>query len=78
VQQLMEEITPIAAAHSASLAQIVIAWTLQQPGITFSLCGARNADQALENAKAGRIRLSAADIQGINTAAKRHLHDLDG
>ncbi|MCD9149969.1 aldo/keto reductase [Pseudophaeobacter flagellatus] len=78
VQQLMEEIIPIAATHSASLAQIVIAWTLQQPGITFSLCGARNADQAQENAKAGRIRLSAADIQGINSAARQHLQDLDG
>ena len=49
----MREIGPIAEAHGASPGQIVIAWTLQQPGITFSLCGARNPDQARENAGRG-------------------------
>lgn len=77
VARLMESISPIAAAHEATLAQIVIAWTLQQPGITFALCGARNADQARENAKAGRIRLSAADTKAISEAARTHLIDLD-
>ena len=77
IAALMEEITPVANAHSATLAQTVIAWTVQQPGITFSLCGARNADQARENAAAGRIRLSAKDIEAITTAAKTHLSDLD-
>ena len=33
VAQLMAAIDPIAAAHSATKAQVVIAWTLQQPGI---------------------------------------------
>ena len=77
VARLMESISPIAGAHEATLAQIVIAWTLQQPGITFALCGSRNADQARENAKAGRIRLSAADTKAIGEAARMHLIDLD-
>ena len=77
VARLMREIGPIAEAHGATPGQIVIAWTLQQPGITFSLCGARNPDQARENARAGRIRLSPADIQTISEAATRHLTDLD-
>ena len=46
-------------------AQVVIAWTLQQPGITFALCGARNPDQARENARAGRIRLSTDEVDAI-------------
>lgn len=54
VAGLMEEISPIAEAHNATLAQAVIAWTVQQPGITFALCGARTAEQARENAGAGR------------------------
>ncbi|WP_417597131.1 aldo/keto reductase [Pararhodobacter oceanensis] len=78
VQALMDQIKPIAESHSATLAQLVIAWTVQQPGITFSLCGARNADQARENAKAGRLRLSGADIAAISSAAQRHLQNLDG
>jgi methylglyoxal reductase len=77
VARLMREIGPIAEAHRATPGQIVIAWTLQQPGITFSLCGARNPDQARENAKAGRIRLSPSDIHTISEAATRHLTDLD-
>lgn len=78
VARLMEAIDPIAKAHDATLAQIVIGWTLHQPGITFSLCGARDEHQALENARAGRLRLSADEIAAIGAAAEKHLTDLDG
>ncbi len=77
VAALMDQIAPIAEAHSATIAQVVIAWTLQQPGITFSLCGARDAAQAVENAKAGLLRLSAEELAAISTAAGVHLTDLD-
>lgn len=78
VAALMQEITPLAEAQGATLAQVVIAWTLQQPGITFALCGARNPEQARENAAAGRLRLPPADITLISDAVARHLTDLDG
>ncbi|MER9354057.1 aldo/keto reductase [Mesorhizobium sp. M0514] len=74
---LMEAIKPSAEAHGASEAQVVIAWTLQQPGITFSLCGARSPQQARENAQAGRIKLSGQEINQISEAASRHLTNLD-
>ncbi|OAN77718.1 aldo/keto reductase [Sulfitobacter sp. EhC04] len=77
VAALMETIAPIGAAHGATPAQTVIAWTLQQPGITFSLCGARDAQQAVENAKAGRIRLSAQEVSQIDQNVKTHLNGLD-
>ena len=48
VSAFMEEIRPIASAHKATASQIVIAWTLQQPGITFALCGARNPGKRLK------------------------------
>jgi aryl-alcohol dehydrogenase-like predicted oxidoreductase len=73
----MEQISPVAAVHEATAAQIVIAWTLQQPGITFSLCGARNSAQAKENAKAARIRLASDELRAISEAAEQHLNDLD-
>ncbi|WP_241524150.1 aldo/keto reductase [Oceaniglobus indicus] len=78
VAELMNVIEPVAGAHGATLAQVVIAWTLQQPGITFSLCGARNPDQARENAAAGRIRLADDDLRTIDRAVADHLGDLDG
>ncbi len=77
VANLMETIAPIAEAHGATLAQTVIAWTVQQPGITFSLCGARDAAQAVENAKAGQLRLTEAEIAEIDAQARAHLSDLD-
>ena len=78
VARLMTSIAPICETHDASPAQVVIAWTLQQPGITFSLCGARNPDQACENAKAGRITLTAEDLETITASAAAHLRDMDG
>lgn len=77
VARLMEAIEPVADAHAATKAQIVIAWTLQQPGITYSLCGARNPKQARENAAAGRLRLSDDDLTLIDAAVALHVNDLD-
>ncbi len=77
IARLMDVIAPIADKNNATLAQTVIAWTVQQPGITFSLCGARDERQAVENARAGRLRLSASDIGAISSAAAAQLTDLD-
>ena len=66
----------MAEAHGASVAELVIAWTLRQPGITFALCGARNPEQARENARAGALVLDAADLDRIDAAAARHLAGL--
>lgn len=77
VADLMQELAPICEAHSATNAQVVIAWTLCQPGITFSLCGARDSGQAMENAKAGTLKLSNDEIEVIDTAISRHLVALD-
>ncbi|MDZ4391790.1 aldo/keto reductase [Cypionkella sp.] len=73
VDRLMETIRPIAAQHAASPAQIVIAWTLAQPGLTFALCGARNPTQARENAEAGCLRLTSAELDNISRAVARNL-----
>jgi methylglyoxal reductase len=72
VDRLMETIRPIAAAHQAQPAQIVIAWTLAQPGLTFALCGARNPHQARENAQAGRLRLTTEELETIHRAIATH------
>ncbi|KAA6476787.1 aldo/keto reductase [Agrobacterium rhizogenes] len=70
-------IRAVADKHRASVAQIVIAWTLVQPGVTFALCGARNPAQALDNARAGTIRLDADDRSAIDAAISAKLTDMD-
>ncbi|RWK59716.1 aldo/keto reductase [Mesorhizobium sp.] len=77
VAALKHALAPVAEVHQATMAQIVIAWTLAQPGITFALCGARNATQALDNARAGEILLSAAELGTIDAAVAGHLVAID-
>ena len=77
VAKLKGAIAPIAERHQASMAQIVIAWTLAQPGVTFALCGARNPEQALDNARAGEITLEADELAAIDAAAAAHLTAMD-
>jgi len=74
VDRLMQTIRPIAHQHGASPAQVVIAWTLAQPGLTFALCGARNPDQARENARAGQLRLATTELEDITRAIDLHLN----
>ena len=53
----------LTAKYKCSVGQLVIAWTLAQPGLTFTLCGARHSYQVEENAGAGSLTLSAEDIK---------------
>jgi len=62
----LERIRPLAEEKKATLAQLVLRWTIHQPSITIALAGARNAGQASQNAKAADIKLSKDDISFIN------------
>ncbi len=62
VNYFLDSIKPIAAEKSVSISQLVIAWTIAQPGISVALVGARNRKQVEENAGAAAINLSAEEI----------------
>ncbi len=64
---LLDAMRPIAEDHQATLAQIVINWTINRPGITAALVGARNPVQAAENAAAADIRLTDEESQRIGS-----------
>jgi len=66
INAYLDELRPLAADKNASLAQLVIAWTLKQSGITLALVGARNPEQAIQNAKASDVILSAEEIKLID------------
>lgn len=68
---LLEEIRPIAEGYNATLAQVVINWTINQPGIGTVLVGARNAQQVKDNVGALNFTLSTEDIRRITEAADR-------
>lgn len=68
VQAMLDPMRPIAEKHDATLAQVTMAWTLAQPGCSHVLCGARNPQQAVDNAKAGRIELTSDELATITQA----------
>ena len=67
INAFLEKIKPLADEKNATLGQMVIRWTVEQPGITIALVGARNAEQAIQNAKALDIKLNAGEIGFITT-----------
>ena len=63
----LEKIKPLADEKNATLSQLVLRWTIERPGITIALAGARNEKQSVQNAEAINVKLSAEEIQFINT-----------
>jgi aryl-alcohol dehydrogenase-like predicted oxidoreductase len=67
----LERLKPLASSKNALLSQLVIRWTIEQPGITIALVGARDKEQATENAKAADIMLSRSEITLIDNELKQ-------
>ena len=67
----LEKIKPLAQQKNVLLSQLVLRWTIEQPGITIALVGARNAEQAIQNAKAIELKLELDEIQFITDSLNR-------
>ncbi len=61
-------VKPIADGHGASIAQTMLAWSLEQPGVTSVLVGVRSAEQVGENAGAGELELLPREVEKIRQA----------
>jgi len=70
VNTMLDNLRPLATEKNASLAQLVLGWTINQPGITIALAGARNEKQAVENAKAADIKFNSQEMEFINQRIK--------
>lgn len=70
--RFLDAIRPLAEARNATLGQLVLRWTIDQPGITIALAGARNEEQAVQNARAVNVKLSPEDIIFINKQLAEH------
>ncbi|GAB3258464.1 aldo/keto reductase [Larkinella harenae] len=66
VWAFLEKIKPVAEQKQITLSQLVIRWTIDQPAITAALVGARNAEQAVQNARAIDVQLTAEETAFIN------------
>ena len=66
ILDFLEKIRPIAEDNNVTLSQLVLNWTIQQPGITCVLSGARNPAQVKENMGAADFVLTSEEIKMIN------------
>ncbi|MGD8981870.1 MAG: aldo/keto reductase [Desulfobacterales bacterium] len=76
VQKALERLRPIAAANHITLGQLALAWVISQPG-TCAIAGARNSEQAVQNAAAGNVRLSEEHLAAIDDIGKMVTDPLD-
>jgi aryl-alcohol dehydrogenase-like predicted oxidoreductase len=70
-QDFLDELRAIAAETGHTVAQIVVNWTIRQPGITCALCGAKRPDQIRETASAAGWELSPINLARIEQAIAR-------
>lgn len=75
-QQALDKLRPIAERHQCSLSQLSLAWLIAQPQ-THAIAGARNAEQASQNAKAADVKLSADELQEIDAIGRLVTNHLD-
>jgi len=73
INDFLDKIKPVADGKGVNLAQLVLRWTLQMPGVSTVLAGIRNEEQLKENAVAMEFELSLEDMDIIN----KHLDKLE-
>lgn len=64
--KMTDTLKKLADERGVTLSQLVLNWTIQQPGITCALAGARNAEQVRDNVKATEFSFSIEEISHIN------------
>lgn len=68
----LEQIEPIARRHDATITQVIIACTLALHTVDVVLVGARNPKQAIENAKAGNLKLTKDEVEFVRNILNPH------
>jgi aryl-alcohol dehydrogenase-like predicted oxidoreductase len=62
----VQQLRPVADEAGLSMAQLAIAWTLQNNGVSSAIIGASRPDQVSENAAAAGVRLEASVLARID------------
>ncbi len=66
----VQAMRPMAELRGVSVAQIALAWLLQQPPVTSVIIGAKRADQLADNLAATQVRLSVDDLQALDALSR--------
>jgi aryl-alcohol dehydrogenase-like predicted oxidoreductase len=62
----VQQLGPLAESAGLSLAQLAIAWVLQNPNVSAAIIGATRPEQVTENVKASGVKLDAELMKRID------------
>lgn len=78
ILKAVDVVRPIAKTHQATVAQVVLAWYMQNPLISVVIPGAKRAEQVKANAHALDITLTDAEYRTIEQAFDGFKHTTSG
>ena len=64
----VQQLRPIADEAGLSMAQLAVAWVLQNPNVAAALVGASRPEQVAENVKAAGVKLEDEAMKQIDEA----------
>ena len=62
----VQQLRPVAEQAGLTLAQLAVAWTLQNPNVSAAIIGATRPEQVRENVKASGVTLSAETMTELD------------
>jgi aryl-alcohol dehydrogenase-like predicted oxidoreductase len=63
---IIDVMVEIGAHHNVSVAQVALAWTINQPGVTSVIIGAKKPDQLLDNIAADHLEVTSEEKQQLD------------
>ena len=70
ILKAVQKLAPIAAKVDLTLAQLAIAWVLQNPNVSSAIIGATKPSQIKENVKASGVKLEQSIMSEIDAVLK--------
>jgi aryl-alcohol dehydrogenase-like predicted oxidoreductase len=67
---IVDVMQKVGARHSATVAQVALAWLLHQPSVTSVIIGAKKTSQLKDNLGAVELKLDAEDMQQLDEVSK--------
>ena len=67
----MQRLRPLAEEAGLTLAQLAVAWTLQNPNVSAAIIGATRPEQVRENVRASGVRLDPGLMPGSTRCSAR-------
>ncbi|MDX3094721.1 aldo/keto reductase [Streptomyces sp. ME19-03-3] len=67
---VVDRLDEIAGRHGATVAQVALAWAMQQPGVSSVLVGATRMDQLQNNLAAAALTLAEDDLAALDEVSR--------